>query len=61
MNGDQVEIPQFTKKVLRNIESSRATKDDRVRATAQGIILGNIHGIEDLSLRAPSSDGISDE
>ena len=61
MNGDLVEIPQFTKKVLRNIESSRATKDDRVRATAQGIILGNIHGIEDLSLRAPSSDGISDE
>ena len=61
MKGDLVEIPQFTEKVLRSIASSRATKDDRVRNVAQGIVLGNILGIEDLNLRAPSSDGMSDE
>ena len=61
MKGDLVEIPQYTDKVLREIAGTRVTKDDRVRAVAQGIVLGNILGIEDLNYRAPTRDGLSDE
>ena len=61
MKGDLVEIPQYTEKVLREIAATRITKDDRVRTVAQGIVLGNILGIEDLNHRAPVRDGLSDE
>ena len=57
MKEDLVEIPQYTDKVLREIAATRVTKDDRVRAVAQGIVLGNILGIEDLNYRAPTREG----